>query len=69
CVQKNYQLAATPSETVAEISPDFANRLRKNLKKLSKWAKQQGIDSYRIYDADLPEYNVAVDIYGSKVVI
>ncbi|QLQ98632.1 bifunctional 23S rRNA (guanine(2069)-N(7))-methyltransferase RlmK/23S rRNA (guanine(2445)-N(2))-methyltransferase RlmL [Providencia alcalifaciens] len=69
CVQKNYQLAETPSETVAEISPDFANRLRKNQKKLAKWAKQQGVDCYRLYDADLPEYNVAVDIYGEKVVI
>lgn len=69
CVQKNYQLADVPSETVAEISPDFANRLRKNYKKLSKWAKQQGVDCYRVYDADLPEYNVAVDIYGDKVVI
>ena len=69
CVQKNYQLAETPSETVAEISPDFANRLRKNQKKLAKWAKQQGVDCYRLYDADLPEYNVAVDIYGEKVVV
>lgn len=69
CVQKNYQLAETPSETIAEISPDFANRLRKNQKKLVKWAKQQGVDCYRLYDADLPEYNVAVDIYGDKVVI
>lgn len=69
CVQKNYQLAETPSETIAEISPDFANRLRKNQKKLTKWAKQQGVDCYRLYDADLPEYNVAVDIYGDKVVI
>ena len=69
CVQKNYLLAATPSEGIAEISPDFANRLRKNHKKLSKWAKQQGIDCYRVYDADLPEYNVAVDLYGDKVVI
>ncbi|WP_272690421.1 bifunctional 23S rRNA (guanine(2069)-N(7))-methyltransferase RlmK/23S rRNA (guanine(2445)-N(2))-methyltransferase RlmL [Providencia sp. PROV152] len=69
CVQKNYVLAETPSETVGEISPDFANRLRKNHKKFSKWAKQQGVDCYRVYDADLPEYNVAVDIYGDKVVI
>lgn len=69
CVQKNYQLAETPSEAIAEISPDFANRLRKNQKKLTKWAKQQGVDCYRLYDADLPEYNVAVDIYGDKVVI
>ena len=41
----------------------FANRLQKNLKKLSKWAKQNHITCYRVYDADLPEYAVAVDIY------
>ncbi len=41
----------------------FANRLKKNLKKLSNWAKQNRISCYRVYDADLPEYAVAVDIY------
>lgn len=45
----------------------FANRLRKNLKKLKKWAARQEIDSYRLYDADLPEYAVAVDLYGDEV--
>ncbi len=46
----------------------FANRLKKNLKKMNKWAKQQNISCYRIYDADLPEYAVAVDIYqGEKL--
>ncbi len=45
---------------------DFANRLKKNLKKLSKWAKQQHIHCYRIYDADLPEYSVAIDIYQGE---
>jgi 23S rRNA (guanine2445-N2)-methyltransferase / 23S rRNA (guanine2069-N7)-methyltransferase len=45
----------------------FANRLRKNLKKLSNWVKQNHITCYRVYDADLPEYAVAVDIYqGSQ---
>lgn len=70
CVQKNYQLAEN-AEGVAggQIAEDFANRLRKNLRKLEKWAKQQGIECYRLYDADLPEYNVAVDRYGSKVVV
>lgn len=68
CVQKNYQLAES-SQGSAGVAEDFANRLRKNLKKLEKWAKQQGIECYRLYDADLPEYNVAVDRYGSKVVI
>ncbi len=41
----------------------FANRLSKNLKKYSRWAKQQSVSCYRVYDADLPEYAVAIDIY------
>ncbi len=44
-------------------APMFANRLQKNLKKLSKWAKQNQVFAYRIYDADLPEYAAAVDVY------
>ncbi|MEH0832526.1 bifunctional 23S rRNA (guanine(2069)-N(7))-methyltransferase RlmK/23S rRNA (guanine(2445)-N(2))-methyltransferase RlmL [Pectobacterium cacticida] len=69
CVQKNYQLAETQGESAGQIAEDFANRLRKNLRKLEKWARQQGIECYRLYDADLPEYNVAVDRYGSWVVV
>ncbi len=45
----------------------FANRLRKNLKKLKKWAAKEQINCYRLYDADLPEYAVAVDIYDDEV--
>ncbi|MFU8788313.1 MAG: bifunctional 23S rRNA (guanine(2069)-N(7))-methyltransferase RlmK/23S rRNA (guanine(2445)-N(2))-methyltransferase RlmL [Methylobacter sp.] len=44
----------------------FANRLKKNLKKLSSWVKQNRISCYRVYDADLPEYAVAVDIYQGQ---
>ncbi len=44
----------------------FANRLKKNLKKLSKWARQNNITCYRVYDADLPEYAAAVDIYQGE---
>ncbi len=44
---------------------DFANRLEKNRKKLGPWLEKNNITSYRLYDADLPEYAVAVDIYGS----
>ena len=44
----------------------FANRLRKNLKKLTKWAKQNQVHCYRLYDADLPEYAVAVDVYQGE---
>jgi len=69
CVQKNYQLAENSSENGGQIAEDYANRLRKNLKKLEKWARQEGIACYRLYDADLPEYNVAVDRYGEWVVV
>ena len=44
----------------------FANRLRKNLKKLTKWAKQNQVHCFRLYDADLPEYAVAVDVYQGE---
>ena len=45
----------------------FANRLRKNLKRLSRWARKQSISCYRLYDADMPEYAIAVDLYGDAV--
>lgn len=70
CVQKNYQLAVNPSAAAGgQVAEDYANRLRKNIKKLEKWARQEGIECYRIYDADLPDYNVAVDRYGDWVVV
>jgi 23S rRNA (guanine2445-N2)-methyltransferase / 23S rRNA (guanine2069-N7)-methyltransferase len=47
----------------------FENRLRKNERRLAKWAKREGLDAYRVYDADIPEYNVAVDRYGDRVLV
>ncbi len=41
----------------------FANRLRKNLRNIGGWARRNDIDCYRLYDADMPEYAFAVDIY------
>ncbi|MGI9324293.1 MAG: class I SAM-dependent methyltransferase [Pseudomonadales bacterium] len=40
-----------------------ANRLRKNQRRLKGWRVQQGIGCYRLYDADLPEYSAALDVY------
>lgn len=45
----------------------FANRLKKNARKLNNWLKQSGVSCYRLYDADMPEYAVAVDIYNDAV--
>ena len=44
----------------------FANRLRKNLKHSVAWAKKAGVDCYRVYDADMPEYAFAVDLYAGE---
>ncbi len=44
----------------------FANRLRKNLRHLGRWARRQGVSCYRLYDADLPDYALAVDLYEGE---
>ncbi|ELV8626583.1 bifunctional 23S rRNA (guanine(2069)-N(7))-methyltransferase RlmK/23S rRNA (guanine(2445)-N(2))-methyltransferase RlmL [Vibrio cidicii] len=75
CHQKNYTIAQRSAEqiegadTPLSIAPDFANRLKKNIGKVGKWAKKEQLECYRIYDADLPEYNVAIDIYLDHIVI
>jgi len=45
----------------------FANRLNKNQKHLAKWCKREQIHCYRLYDADMPEYALAVDVYESAL--
>ena len=42
----------------------FANRLRKNLQRLGPWAEREQIECFRVYDADMPEYAFAIDLYG-----
>ncbi|UPQ89263.1 bifunctional 23S rRNA (guanine(2069)-N(7))-methyltransferase RlmK/23S rRNA (guanine(2445)-N(2))-methyltransferase RlmL [Vibrio sinaloensis] len=75
CHQKNYSISARQannsgdSVTESLVAPDFSNRLKKNLSKISKWARKEQLDCYRIYDADLPEYNVAIDVYLDHLVI
>ncbi|PLX96056.1 MAG: bifunctional 23S rRNA (guanine(2069)-N(7))-methyltransferase RlmK/23S rRNA (guanine(2445)-N(2))-methyltransferase RlmL [Desulfuromonas sp.] len=56
--------ADTPLSEGAQM---FANRLRKNLKSLGRWARKDGVSCYRLYDADMPEYAVAIDLYGDRV--
>jgi 23S rRNA (guanine2445-N2)-methyltransferase / 23S rRNA (guanine2069-N7)-methyltransferase len=44
----------------------FANRLKKNRRMLKAYLKRSGTSSYRLYDADMPEYSAAVDIYEER---
>ncbi|QTP58575.1 bifunctional 23S rRNA (guanine(2069)-N(7))-methyltransferase RlmK/23S rRNA (guanine(2445)-N(2))-methyltransferase RlmL [Billgrantia antri] len=61
--------AAAPAGAAArsEGGQMFANRLEKNRKRLRKWLKQSGETCYRLYDADMPEYALAVDVYHGRV--
>lgn len=45
---------------------DFANRVRKNARHFGKWARRRGIEAYRVYDRDIPEFAFALDLYGSR---
>lgn len=53
----NYQ------EGLSEQASMLANRLQKNLASLKSFINQQEIGCYRLYDADLPEYAAAIDVY------
>lgn len=62
--------ATLPEPAVERVAPDasaqaFENRLKKMAKHLGTWARRSGVTCYRVYDADLPDYNVAVDLYTS----
>ncbi|NDL70662.1 bifunctional 23S rRNA (guanine(2069)-N(7))-methyltransferase RlmK/23S rRNA (guanine(2445)-N(2))-methyltransferase RlmL [Vreelandella alkaliphila] len=61
------QVSAIAKSAVSENAQMFANRLAKNQKRLKKWLKKSGEACYRVYDADMPEYALAVDRYGDRV--
>jgi len=73
CSLANYVLDDANVADFSEQGPlpaeEFANRLVKNQKRLQKWLKRENIEAYRIYDADLPHYNFAIDVYGEWVIV
>ncbi len=60
-VQQEREQALTPGAQM------LANRLQKNKKQLDKWLKANQISCYRLYDADMPEYSAAIDIYTGQI--
>lgn len=72
CQLKLFEINENPtfeSRDVGVVAEEFANRLKKNIKNIRKWIESEGVDSYRIYDADLPNYNAAIDVYKNYAVI
>lgn len=52
-------------EKLSDAAIQLCNRIEKNRSKLKKYLNKNDITCYRIYDADLPEYNAAIDVYES----
>ena len=59
--------AASPTPVAAAEAQPLINRLRKNARHFGRWARRNGISCYRVYDADLPEFAFALDIYCSAL--
>ena len=54
----------TAPRPLGEGAQMVANRLRKNLRALKSWRAREGVACFRAYDADLPEYAAAIDVYA-----
>ncbi|MCC5014451.1 bifunctional 23S rRNA (guanine(2069)-N(7))-methyltransferase RlmK/23S rRNA (guanine(2445)-N(2))-methyltransferase RlmL [Legionella sp. 31fI33] len=63
------QLKSSEDGSLSSGAQMLANRLAKNFQHLQKWVKRNQISCYRIYDADLPEYAYAIDIYNDHAVL
>jgi 23S rRNA (guanine2445-N2)-methyltransferase / 23S rRNA (guanine2069-N7)-methyltransferase len=58
-----------PAGLLGAGAEQFANRLHKNRRQLSRLLRREGLSCYRVYDADLPDFNLVVDVYGDHVVV
>jgi 23S rRNA (guanine2445-N2)-methyltransferase / 23S rRNA (guanine2069-N7)-methyltransferase len=54
------------ADNLSENARMLFNRLQKNQQKLAPWLKQHNISCYRLYDADMPEYAFAIDVYRNE---
>ncbi|MHB8912968.1 MAG: bifunctional 23S rRNA (guanine(2069)-N(7))-methyltransferase RlmK/23S rRNA (guanine(2445)-N(2))-methyltransferase RlmL, partial [Lysobacter sp.] len=57
------EAAAPVLPALSDGAQMVANRLRKNLRKLKGWREREAVSCFRAYDADLPEYSAAIDVY------
>ena len=63
---ENAEVLEGGTNTLAVDAQPFANRIKKNLKRLKSWQKRERAAAWRVYDADLPEFAVAIDIYDCE---
>ncbi len=62
-----YAAHTVSEDLLAAQGEMLCNRVKKNRKRLRKWAKREGISCYRIYDRDIPEIPLAIDWYEGRL--
>lgn len=65
CRLERFEIGEQPDEHEPQSAEDLVNRLHKNQRQLRRWLEREDIRCYRVYDADIPEYALAVDVYGT----
>ena len=66
CRLERFIIEQDAAEASSELAEPLVNRVLKNRRQLGRWLKQQNITNYRLYDADMPEFALAIDVYGSR---
>jgi len=64
-IEKKAERLAQPLSSGAQMA---YNRIKKNLDRLRPLMKEQGVTNFRLYDADMPEYSAAIDMYGDHII-
>ena len=64
--QKDRPVEVEP-QALSEGARMVSNRIRKNLRASKSWRSRGGVTCHRVYDADIPEYAAAVDVYIGDV--
>lgn len=62
-IEPGVELTTSAAKEPSEGARMVAARIRKNRARLKSWLNRSGVENYRVYDADIPEYSAAVDVY------
>ncbi len=63
CRLERFEIGERRDGDCSEAAPDLVNRITKNQRQLARWLRREDVSCYRVYDADIPEYALAVDVY------
>ena len=65
-VSPENKLRRKPEVEPSEGALMVANRIKKNMARMNSWLSREEVCAFRAYDADLPEYAAAVDLYQTE---